>query len=947
MDMKTSGKGNISLIILSMIFAGTLITTGCSGGGGGPDKTNAYAGKANISGTIDTSSLSGSDSALLETTLPKRLLKSTKLYRWAYSENLTTGAVVKLYVVGEDGSLVDTEIEGTLSTDEDDNVTYSFEGVKDGVNYVVRYLKLLENDKVLEMKTNAYIPEGDTAPEGDVTISAKATLVVEALINAILDATNGTGIEQSVVNRIIEAVKTTIVQLVDSGAIQIPSMVVEASGDTIAEIAAAETQNDDVANASGILLSDDSVDVELSAVKTETLATRFDISTVSTSEDKRILINRVFDELLEDDDVPSFIINFFVDVYINNVSKTVDELIVAISHGLQPRQDVTTPTITKDDAINAFREMLTNVYALMAKKAAGETLSEDEKRILAETPPVIIGLFPLTERAKWESLDSGTVLNVPQGIAFTIYIVDVYIKEKFEDLEATYSATEGSGGVGVSYEKEEPFDFNPMLPDSIMDILGFYDVYMNYAGIDIFGLWINPGKVWIENLTGTGGDEVDMLMAGTCLTDVANMVAEFDGNPSTTGTDLSSATVTLTYPRTDGTRGTIGLLSESDIFMKDGGDSGMGESCFRLDPWGEAWAGKDPGTMTEPVQPDRSRIISNFTSGTYTVKVVLNGKTYSKSFAKKVITGMTDAYPTLITPLGFPRWPGDNATQAEKEEFEALMAEFKGATRFSANVNIEDSDPANDAARITMTWKAPTVTLPDGVKMRYHMEVGKGGCNADTGCTWTPYFSTWERDKILFTTSLTLPVDLPKQAQDDTMPYQLHLRVVFIDSITGERLGEGGSAHTEFWVADPLDTTKTFTVTGTAVDGYSVILFREVYDSTSLFPSYKRTKIASAAVVESTYTLEPTIGDFLSGGAGDWYNIIMYQDQDEDGEYDSTEPQYWPDWNDRIRFNTWGGTLRVEREICSTSGCERSETVILGGETINGPTLMLPSWMNP
>src|SRR3990172_270157 len=586
MGMKNSGKRNLSLTLLTLlIIAGVFIVTGCSGCGGGASgltggdtggdtgDTNPYSGGATISGKIDVDSLSSSDQALLGKavagkTLSKISAKETRAYRQLYAASFTEDAVAKLYVVAEDGSLEDTGISGELSADADGNPVYTFNGVADGVNYVVRYLKLVSDGQVLELKANAYVPEGETAPEGgSINISPKTTVVVQALVDAILNATSGTGISQTIVNNIITAVKNAIVALVEAGVIQIPSMVIEASGSDIMTIADGETTNNDLANASGLLLSDDSVDSELGAMKTETLAARFSLADVTTDVDKEAFIIRVFDELMKDDSgdgggIESFYLDFFTDIYIANTTRTVSQIMDAIAAGLMFRPDVQAPDISKIAAINAFKDKLVHIYSLMDKKTAG-TLTEDEKKELAEVPPILLGLFPITERAIWSSLSASTSLNVPQGLAMTIYIVDVYIAEAFSEMQASYSATESGDGT-MSSEKEMPFDFNPMVPGSLMDSLGFYAVYQNYAGLDIFHLWVHPGKAWLESSPGNG-HEVDMLSAGTCLSDVASMVEQFRPDLHVAGTDLSNAVITLTYPKSGGTIGSIELVSEASF----------------------------------------------------------------------------------------------------------------------------------------------------------------------------------------------------------------------------------------------------------------------------------------------------------------------------------------------------------------------------------------------
>jgi len=978
MVIKSSTKRPFLFLFLSLFLAGTLITAGCSGGGGGGSTSltdsggsgggsgdsggaggggsgdsggsggsgNPYAGRAVISGTIDTSSLNSSDQALLSKALSKRLAKTGRLAKELYATDYTSDAVVKLYVVGEDGSLTDTGIVGSLGTDADGNPTYNFEGVADGVQYIIRYLKLIGDGKVLELKGNVEVPPGATAPAGDTTISPKTTVVVQTLINAILDATNGTGISKEIVDRIIDAVKDAIVALVDSGAIQIPSMVVTASGSTIDEIVSADVKNENLDSTAGILFSDSSVDVNLGTVKTTILADRFSLSDITTDDQKRALIARVFKELTEGD-IPTFFIKFFGDLYVQNRTKTIGELMDAVAAGLVFRPDVPRPEITKTDVINAFKDKLTHLYDLLDKMDAG-TITESEKQALADVPPVILGLFPRSERDIWTNLSDNTELIVPQGIALVIYVIDDYIPNAFADLQASFSASENEDGT-ISYSKEDPYNFNPMAPGSIMDIMGFYDVYQDYAGLEIYGLYLHPGVTWIDDPNDMEpGHQVDMLMADTCMSDVRNMMAMIRPDQGITGTDLSNAVVSLTYPKSDGTTGTVELVNESQF----GWESDMGDTCFRLDPWMEAMAA-NPDPQNGFIQPDPSRIISDFTSGTYTVTVSIDGEVIAeKSFTKKVITGMTNLYATILTPRMMPIWPGANATQAQMDAFNAAMSEYnlQGATRFSANVDT-DGDGTMDAAKITVTWKAPTVSLPEGVKMGYAINIGKGGCTPEGGCTWEPVFSTWDRGKLLFTTAYTIPINIP---QDNDRPYQLDVSIVFVDSATGDQLGQGGNAHAEFWVAEPLDKTKTFTIVGNAaVEGAKVVLFRERSNKDSLTNPWIREEIASSDVVEGSYSLSATIGDFLDY-PGAWFNIVMIpEDTSGDGNKDLQDMMIWPEWNSNVHiyFNTWGGMLRVGKDVCTTPSdgslpqCTHSEVIILGDETVEGPTLTIPSWM--
>jgi len=487
---------------------------------------------------------------------------------------------------------------------------------------------------------------------------------------------------------------------------------------------------------------------------------------------------------------------------------------------------------------------------------------------------------------------------------------------------------------------------------------------------------------WIDDQE-EGGHEVDVLNAGTCWMDMATMLAQktdenMDGN-SVSALDFSGFTVTLSYPKRDGGTGTVALVSEAELHQSE--DENMEpdpwNNCWVLDPWMEA--NQDNEGTDEWIQPNPDRIVSNFTSGTYTITVTdPDGETYTKEFNRKVITGMTDIYPTLISPAPMPIWPGPDATQEEMEQFETENQNYT-MTNFNANVDTDD-DGTEDAAKVTISWKAPQLeegVLPEGVVMGYELDVGNGGCDPDpnVGCYWEHVFATWEHDKILFGTSFTLPVPIAQQ-ELDAQPYQVNMHVIFIDQATGEHLGQGGQAHGEFRVAIPLVLTNTFTITGPVtiknmegnilslddVSDLKAVLFRETYDDDSLINSWTRTVLKTGALTNGEngiiYTLEPTIGDFLDPdvASGAWVGIDIFHDIDNDDQIDDWldtepwhEPQWGPQWDGSVNvwFDTWGGILRVQRETCDDTGCSHQETIITGDEEVSGPIFGIDIWYDP
>ncbi|MBI5141017.1 MAG: hypothetical protein HZA20_02340 [Nitrospirae bacterium] len=970
---------------------------GGDGGGGGGGTGGTYSGAAKVSGTIKLSSLSSADNAILGKAMGK---KPNGQMRSAFrATDWTVDAKVKLYVVGANGELEDTGITCSFKTpDAAGNPTYECDGVKDGINYIVRYVKLAGEGKALELKANVDVPDGATTLEQEM--SPETSVVVGAIVSAILDATSGSGIDQDVVSKIVDAVKNAILTLVDSGAIQIPSMVVDVTNNDIDAVLGEDIKNDDMDNVAGQIIADDDVDSNLGTVKGEVQSVKFDMSGASTDAEKLTLIQRVFREMMDGEEeggVPQFMVQFFADKFIANITIKSGELIDSIIAGFEYKnifQSDMPGDVSKSGGVAGFNTDLAKMYDLYDKRDAG-TLTAEEKKKLAEIPPVLLGLFPRAEKSTWTAITLQTPLNVPQAIAFTIYFMDVYIKSAFEreGIESTVEAQQGDGN-SVTYEKKDPIEFNPMKPGSLMQKLGFYEDVLagKYSGVDIFELWLHPGRTWVETTAGSGKD-VDMMSAGVCWMDITSLVQQFVGGQGGS-VDVTGYSVSLTYPKKGGGTGTVDLMSEAEL---DGRQPDLWNNCWIIDPWREAWAsqqqqpggtdggGANGGTGTSVpkvsmktsarnvnVQPDASRIISDFTSGDYVVVVSKNGTEQSrKTFNKKVITGMTDAIAKLTSPKGAPIWPGWDATQAETDAFNQAWQTYE-ETNYSANVMCSTGLPpatgeTADCAKVTISWEPPVIDLPDGVKMVYRLDVGKSGCDVN-GCIWEPIWNSWEQNKRIFTTSFTIPTAIPELPAGSTLKYNVNLGIEFIDQSTGEMLGNGGNSWAEFRVAKPIDKAATFTITGNVsivngndnstmnlsdVTGLTAALVTESCDPDKIFNPCSRTIIKSAPVVAgvsgNTYTLVPTIGDFL-GSKNNWKYIVVWEDRDLDGTIDESptewESTWWPDWQaGNVWFETWGGILRVRHDQCETNGtCTSDETVVLGGESVTGPSFNVMFW---
>lgn len=588
-------------------------------GGAGDDTTgrtgtsppaSVFSGIASIAGTIALDTLKGADANSLGGSVGQQrssMLWSTRASVRATSSATDDNAIIKLFSVTANGVLEDTGItcDFTSNKDENDNPKYTCADVADGQQYVIKYLRILEGDKALEMKVDIKIPEGASAVEaGDV--SPQSTVIADAIVNAVLAATDGKDIDPETIDEIIASVKKIVVKLVESGSVQIPSMLVDAPKDSTGEFITEASdlnsgdevtfdENGSLESASGALLSDEEVSQKVDTVRVEIEVKK--LSEINTEDGfgKRELIRKIFNRML-DGDVPGFMVEFFADRFEQDDSVTVDDLFNAVNSGLriEPEvgEDIASLELSTAGATASLQAMLAEIYELLGKRDSS-TLSLDEKKQLAEIPAIIPAIFPATQWSG-EEISPATELNVPQSIVFTIFVTDHYVQEVFEDkydkpLEALVSA-EKDGKSPMEVEFNNPVDFNPMNYDSteeypgLLQLFGFFnkDYLDSLEGVEISHLDVHPDRVWIEdredveqldNGAGApGGHEYNMLRANVCISDLSVMSGLQSGQP-----EASDLSVELSYPTRAGERNTVSLLKEVEPDFHHGGEhSGEG-----------------------------------------------------------------------------------------------------------------------------------------------------------------------------------------------------------------------------------------------------------------------------------------------------------------------------------------------------------------------------------
>lgn len=1017
--------------LLAALISSALLVTGCGGSGGsatngatdetgrGADTTdtgndsdisvNPFSGASNISGIISLSSLSGADSGSLDSSGGQSQKSATRRARASVSSN---NAIIKLFSVGANGELEETGIQCDFDSENDanGNPKYSCEGIADGNNYVIKYVRILDDNRALEMKVSVQIPEGVAEVPAD-DVSPQSTVVSDTIINAILSATEGKEVDQEILDDIIASVEKVVKELVSSGAVALPSMVVAApkneAGDFITDASDLETEeevtfaeNERLGSTAGSLLSDEKVSAEVNAVKVEIEIRDFAQVDTDNGEGKRKLVHKIFEKLLDGDgDVPRFIVDFFTTQFEQDATVDVTSLFDAIYAGMEVDRGLVDFDLddqrfgfSAGDASTNLQETLNRIHALFGRKAAG-TLTEEDRHALAEIPGIIAAIFPAGT-----SITPTTVLDIPQSIVFTIFVTDKYIPEIIEEetgiktdefisVDDEGGSGEGGSGGSIDVEFERLVDFNPMYFDEpgdnpgLLQLFGFFEEeYLNgLSGVDVGRLEIFPDRIWIEDqnadTSGPSGREYDALRANVCIADASLLSGLFNGEEQ--GVDFS---VELTYPTKSGERGSIAMQNERGLYFgsgpgdrddETGGDDSDGgarddrgdpdfEACFTLDPWAAANQYASTDGEHRPFQPSLDDFVSDFRSGQYNV-IVRNsaGEVIAeREYKRKVIVGMRHAAPQLTSPNGRPQWPAEcfgNVDRCEEwDKREALFREKGGNTSFALNVDT-NKDGENDKAEVTMTWQKPRgLELPEGVRIAYSMDVVLNS-RKDGDFRWENIYSTRQNDQRLFGRSYTLPALLDRLEVTDGN-YHVNICAEFIDTDNGEFLGQGGCGFAEFYVGEPLDLTAEFAIEGEAPSGldssWKVALISEEsqpHNSSSpeTFVEPKReTKYISNLDEEGKYSLKPTIGDFLNGSQSTQFSIVLFKDENGDGQLQDSaspennqhEPNYRPDWENNIWFETWENVLRVVAERSEEDGDhKRDEIVVKGGETIEGP----------
>ncbi len=918
-----------------------------------PDFTTSdevdYSGSATISGTVDTSSVAEARSAGVQPVLLSRASASEK---------------VKLYVVDEGGAQLDTGKECTISGSD-----YSCPNVKDDQDYIVRYVKDLGGGKVLEMKSTASIAANATAPIAPIKIDPVSTYIAETIIAAVEEAITGVteSVSATIVADIIKSVKAAVVTavqtLVSSGAIEIPSPVVELEEgvdfDTFAGDSTAKNGN--MEEATGTVLTNGTVDTYLQAAKAEAKASALD------NMSKRDIIKAIFSQMSGGDGggPAQWMVNFMGDIYDSFPETTVGELQTAImadmsteTGDLQKFLSETEASTLADTILSTVKTNISNgtalseaktailrYHELKAKVAAGTELTLSETEEIKNFPTIVGKLFPKTFT---ESLTTDTQFeNLGQAIVYTVFLVDIYAGE------ATRTALENSLTAGSYFDDQirNVYVVNFEGEKLFTEILGMTeDTLKKYAGISFDG-WVEmrTDKYWDS----TNDEEKEVFQIYLGITNSAWMLEE--PNPS-------DVTAKLTYPNTAGTTTTVDM----DVSAEDG----HGEYLLvKLSPW----TCTDDSGMDCSI--DTTKIIDDHVSGEYKVAVTYKGETTTKTFSKVFVLKNGNQYkPKLTSPKPYPQWPSElelvddwaNMSTEQQTIWNNYQTEEQA---FWDAGGISTFDPAQDGGSdsnalegAVFKWKEANITaikssLPEGVIPAYQVgiqlydaDANEDGtvsdqerqeCDMNRDDCQTEIYNTWWNNRAIRGTELVLPVDLP--ANTGGSEYNIYVQLVFIDKETGRQVAQGGDSYANFKVgqSDAITGDENVTISGTVSGTITVgttkvalIAEKNYYDSGSEEWVWDvDTNVTVDVASDGTYTIDMNVSDIKTiMDEGRHINLVVFNDTDDDDQWDpwnpstnSGEDSWWPE-NAWFWFETWG-EFRVSYEV---NGNYDSKKVVKG-----------------
>ena len=235
--------GKFNRVIIGILCVGVLFGSfGCGGGSSSgispstlTEGTDGYSGDSTISATVsalqdglsqvsyedDGSMGSAAYSALNSQSYSASTTSSNPAGDVANSFRPVTDAVATLFVMNDDGELIDTGLRSRV----DDNGQVEFENVRDGLTYVIESEKFgysrntAEGAKSLTIQGVVRVEEGDT--EVDTQVIPGMDLVIADLAERFEEST----LPESLIDDVISLIADTLFDLVSDGLVQLSSEV--------------------------------------------------------------------------------------------------------------------------------------------------------------------------------------------------------------------------------------------------------------------------------------------------------------------------------------------------------------------------------------------------------------------------------------------------------------------------------------------------------------------------------------------------------------------------------------------------------------------------------------------------------------------------------------------------------------------------------------------------
>jgi len=429
-------RNRVMLCLVSVCLLGLGLVSGCgsgatSGGGGGGGSSVSYAGNAVISGTAAASqsdlaqlgvstmahhvgpTISGSNAAGEDDAnyLLSKGVRSTIISSTNHIMTVSSAEAI-LCVMDNDGNLVATGITTTVEADGD----YTFTGVKDGVQFVVKIVKT-GNGKVLQMTAPAYVPTGSTEAR-QVTISPQTTLVVESIINSVVKVLKTANVDPAVIESVKAVIIDTIASMISAGTLQLPSMV------TTSEAA----DNSAMGSASDLIGSSGDAKDSLDGMRMGAGMAAGSGDITKASE----FIREVFTVMTGSaDNVPEVMVQGFAEQYVAGRTFTIGQMVGAANGAIlvsatgAPAVGI---SITTQEVIDEVNGKLNFLYTSLEAKQAGATYEVD-------VPPVILAVFPPDQKASLYPLTATTSITVPQMLLIVQGMMDKIHEKGSYDLD--------------------------------------------------------------------------------------------------------------------------------------------------------------------------------------------------------------------------------------------------------------------------------------------------------------------------------------------------------------------------------------------------------------------------------------------------------------------------------------------------------------------------------